>query len=105
MLKKASLPFIAFLQASGLVFYVILISSFFTFIAPKLDHMDGQVFPGVMMLLLFVVSATISATLFLGRAGVFFWDKHYKEAFVLLGWTVGWGLFYFMLLLGYIYLN
>ena len=103
MLKKASLPFIAFLQASGLVAYVILISSFFTFAGSRLDHMDSQVFPGVLFLLLFILSATISATLVLGRAGVLFWEKRYKEAFKLLGWTVGWGVLYFLLLLSYIY--
>jgi Na+(H+)/acetate symporter ActP len=37
--------------------------------------------------------------MFLGRAGVLFWDKKYKEAFTLVGWTVGWSLVYLVILL------
>jgi len=95
MLKKLSDPFLAFLQITGLVVYIILISLFFTFVGPNLNKTTTEFFAPIIMLLLFIISAVISATLVLGRFAVLFWDKKYKKAFTILGWTVGWGLFYF----------
>jgi len=98
MFKKVSTPFLAFLQASGLVTYIILISLFFSSVAPKFNQSTAEFYAPIIMLLLFVLSAVICALLVLGRAGVFFWEKKYKESFTLVGWTVGWGLLYFVLL-------
>lgn len=53
----------------------------------------------IIMLLLFIISAVISSILVLGKAGILFWEKKYSEAFTLLGWTVGWGIFYLILLI------
>ena len=94
-MKKLSAPFLSFLQTTGLVIYIILISSFFTFVTPHLDKANAGLYAPLIMLLLFVISAVISATLVLGRAGVLFWEKKYKESFTVIGWTVGWGIFYF----------
>ena len=97
MLNKRSIQFIAFLQATGLVIYLILISLFFIFITPKFNNSNEQFYAPILMLLLFVISAVISALLFLGKSAVLFWDKKYKESFTLIGWTVGWGVVYFLL--------
>ena len=94
-MKKLSAPFLSFLQTTGLVIYIILISSFFTFVTPHLDKANAEFYAPLIMLLLFVISAVISATLVLGRAGVLFWEKKYKESFTVIGWAVGWGIFYF----------
>ncbi|HLB51797.1 hypothetical protein A3F07_04660 [candidate division WWE3 bacterium RIFCSPHIGHO2_12_FULL_38_15] len=51
----------------------------------------------IIILLLFIISAVISAILVLGRAGILFWEKRYKESFTLLGWTIGWGILYLAL--------
>lgn len=98
MSKKLSYPFIAFLQATGLVVYIVLISLFFNFVAPSLNNKQVEPFYApIVMLLLFIMSAVISALLVLGRAGILFWEKRYREAFVLVCWTLGWGFFYFAL--------
>lgn len=97
MCKKFSPPFLAFLQASGLVVYIILISFFFNFVTPAFRNEVAEFYAPILMLLLFVISAVISAALFLGHAGVLFWEKKYREAFTLIGWTAGWGLLYLFL--------
>ncbi|MBN1463886.1 MAG: hypothetical protein JW922_09475 [Paludibacteraceae bacterium] len=103
MLKKASTPFLAFLQATGLVIYITLVSVFFNFITPNVNRLDAQFFAPIVMLLLFIISAVISASLVLGRAAVLFWDKQYKKSFTLIAWTIGWGIFYFILFILFLY--
>lgn len=93
--KKPSVHFLAFLQATGLVLYLVLISLFFNVVAPGLGETNTKFYAPIIMLLLFTISAVISATIVLGRAGMLFWEKKYKEAFTLVGWTVGWGVMYF----------
>lgn len=99
MLKRISLPFLGFLQATGLFLYIMLISGFFTYMAPLLDHKPSKFIAPVMMLLLLVLSATISGLLVLGRAGFLFWEKRYRECFTLVSWTVGWGILYFVVMM------
>ncbi|HBY10342.1 hypothetical protein A2473_03215 [candidate division WWE3 bacterium RIFOXYC2_FULL_42_13] len=100
MLNKFSTPFLAFLQASGMVFYIFLISLFLNFVTPKFIQNGEQFYAPIIMLITFVFSAVISATMILGRAGMLFWEKKYIKSFTLLGWTTGWGLFYLVLFLG-----
>lgn len=96
MYKKLSAPFLGFLQATGLVVYIGMVAYFFT-LGPLFSKADTIEFYGpILALLLFILSAVISALLVLGRAGVLFWNKNYREAFTLLGWTLGWGFFYFV---------
>jgi len=104
MLKNKSKPFLGFLQASGLVTYILLVSVFLNNIE-KIFHKDtGEYMAPILMLLLFIISAVISSSLVLGRAGVLFWENKFSEAFTLLAWTIGWGVFYFVLLLAVLYL-
>ncbi len=99
MFRRLSIPFLGFLQATGLVVYIALVSYFFT-LGPVFDRTSGADFYGpIIALLLFILSAVISALLVLGRAGMLFWDKKYRQAFTLLGWTLGWGFFYFLAIL------
>ena len=96
MSKKPSLPFLGFLQATGLVVYIGMVAYFFTLGPLFSGKEDIQFYGPILALLLFVLSAVISALLVLGRAGVLFWNKDYRQAFTLLGWTLGWDLFYFV---------
>jgi len=105
MLKNFSVPFLAFLQATGLAVYLILLSFFFNFVTPIFSNKYEQFYAPIIMLLLFVLSAVICASLFLARAGFLFWEKKYKQSFTLLGWTVGWGIFYLILFLTVFYLK
>ena len=73
------------------------------YVIPHLNKEEFEFFAPIIMLLLFVNSAVISATLVLGRAGMLFWERQYKEAFTLLAWTVGWGVFYFIGLVSIVY--
>jgi len=104
VLKKQSTPFFAFLQTTGLVIYITLVSLFFSFVTPNFST-SAQLYAPIIMLLLFVISAVISALLVLGRAGILFWEKKYRESFTLIGWTVGWGFLYFALFVLIIYLQ
>lgn len=104
MFKKISKPFLGFLQASGLVTYILIVSVFLNNV-DNIFHKDtGEYMAPILMLLLFIISAVISSSLVLGRAGVLFWEKKFLEAFTLLAWTMGWGVFYFLLLLTVLFL-
>ena len=97
MKKKFSLPFVGFLQATGLVAYIALVSLFFNVVGPNLDSSENKFYNPIIALLLFVTSAVISALIVLGKASVLFWEKKYKESFTLVGWTMGWDILYFAL--------
>jgi hypothetical protein len=96
MFKKPSPAFLGFLQATGVAVYLVLIAVFFANAQYWVDTTKAEFYAPIMMLLLFMISAVITATLVLGKAGVLFWNKQYKEAFTLLGWTLGWMFLYFM---------
>lgn len=90
---KISLPFLAFLQATALVVYIGFVSLFFVYGEGWFGRIDNLLGP-ILLLLLFIISAVISASLFLGKAGILFWEKKYRESFTLLFWTTAWSLFY-----------
>ncbi len=95
--ERSSLPFIAFLQATGLVIYCSLIGLLiwrgnelfgppFTFLGPA------------MFLVLFVVSAMISALIVLGYPFILFWEKKQAmKALRLAIYTAAWLAFYTLL--------
>lgn len=95
--KNFSLPLIAFLQALGLVVYCSLVGLLFwrgnkwfgtphTFLGPSL------------FLVLFVVSALISALLILGYPFVLFWEKKQTiKALKLVVCTTAWLIFFILL--------
>jgi hypothetical protein len=99
LFKKPTILFQAFLQASGLVLYIILLTAFFNYVTPVFNNINAQYYAPIIMLLLFVFSAVISGLLVLGRAGYLFWEKKYKKSFILLGLTVFWIFFYFLLII------
>ncbi len=94
-----SLPFIAFLEASGLAVYCGLIGllmwqgeklfgPIYTFLGPTL------------FLILFVASALISALLILGYPFLLFWEeKKTKEALKLVAYSIAWLALYIILIL------
>lgn len=95
-LKNLSLPFLGFLQATGLLVYVSLVSLFMNN-ANKIFGPVSGFFGPIAFLLLFIVSAMITGSLALARAGFLFWEKKYKESFTLIGWTLGWCVLYLLL--------
>lgn len=99
MLKKLSYPFIGFLQASGLFAYILAVTSLINYLGSRFNNSNGIFYGPMIFLMLFIISAVISATLVLGKAGILFWNKKYKESFTLLGWTIGWCLFFFAFLM------
>lgn len=96
MFKKPTPLFIGFLQATGFVIYVICIATFINLVGPHFNNNVAPFYAPIIMLILFVVSAVISALLVLGRVGMLFLEKKYKESFTLLGCTVASILFYFI---------
>jgi len=91
--KNFSLPFLGFLQATGLLLYITLIATFMANANKVFGPVDNFAGP-IAFLLLFVVSAIITSSTVLARAGFLFWEKRYKESFTLLGWTLTWAIFY-----------
>ena len=97
--KKISLPFLGFLQATGLVLYVFAAITFLLNVPEQISRTMPEYYVGIIMLMFFIISAVITATIVLAKSGVYFWEKEYKRAFTTLGWTVLWAIFYFSLFL------
>lgn len=92
--KNISLPTLGLLQASALVAYVWAVTSLMDYIGDNIPDED-TVLGSMTALLLFVLSAVVSAGIVLGRAGQLYMAKKLKEAYRLVGWTVVWCLVYF----------
>lgn len=95
--SKLSLPFIAFLQASGLVIYCLLIGLLIwqsnALFGPPFTFLGPAVF-----LVLFVASALISALIVLGYPIILFWEKKQTiKALKLVSCTTGWLAFFVLL--------
>jgi len=92
-MKKFSLPFIAFFQALGLAIYCSLIGLL-------LLQAEKWVVPHTFLgpaffLILFVVSATISALIVLGYPFILFWErKQTIKALKLVVYTTAWLIFF-----------
>lgn len=97
--NRVSLPFIAFLQAAGLVIYCCLVGIFFwraeRLVGPPYTFMGPALF-----LVLFVVSALIAALTVLGYSFFLFWEKKQTVgALRLVVQTISWLVFFVFLLL------
>jgi hypothetical protein len=97
--EKFSLGFIAFLQALGLVIYCGLIGVLFwqgnNLFGPPYTFLGPAMF-----LVLFVVSAMISALIVLGYPFILFWEKKRAvEALKLAIYTAAWLAFFTILLI------
>ena len=90
MMKKASLPFIAFFQALGLVLYCGLIGLLMwkgNDLFGKINNLLGP----TLFLVIFVFSAIICALIAMGYPFYLFWEKKdTKKALRLVGFTAGW---------------
>jgi hypothetical protein len=103
---QPSLPFIAFLQATGLLIYCSLIGLLFW----KGNHLFGPMptlFGPVAFFLLFMISAVICALLYLGYPFLLFWEhKQTRTALHLVAYTTAWcALFVIIILSGFCCLN
>ena len=96
-IKDLSLPFLGFLQATGLLVYISLVSLFLSNGSKIFGPVDTFLAP-IAFLLLFIVSAMTTGSIALARAGFLFWEKRYKESFTLIGGTLGWCVFYLLLI-------
>lgn len=103
-IKNFSLPFLGFLQASGLLVYITIIA-FVLANANKIFGPAGSFLGPMAFLLLFVVSAIISGFLVLAKAGFLFWEKKYKEAFTLVLWTLTWAIFYLIAVFIFLFIS
>ena len=97
--KKFSLPFLAFWQALGLVIYCGLVGLLFwrgeTWFGPMLSFLGP-----VLFLVLFVVSALISALIVLGHPFILFWEKKQTiKALKLVVYTIAWLIFFIFLII------
>ncbi len=90
MLKKKSLPLVAFLQALGLTAYCLLVGVVFwkgnTWFGPQ-NNLIGP----TMVLVLLVVSVLICALIAFGYPVFLFWQKKQtNKALKLVAYTTGW---------------
>ncbi len=99
MLKNSSLGFIGFLQATGLLTYCSLIG----LLMSKGNHIFGKVpnlFGPTAFLIIFVVSAVITALTYLGYPFILFWErKQPQKAIRLVIWTTIWAVIYIAIIL------
>jgi len=97
--KKESLPVVAFLQALGLVVYCGLVGLIFWKGGDWFGKPPHLFFGPVMLLVLFVASALISALIVLGYPFILFWEKKKTvEALKLVIYTAIWLLFFIFLI-------
>jgi hypothetical protein len=97
--KKLSLPFIAFLQATGLTLYCGLIGLLMWKGNNMFGKMNNSLGP-TLFLAVFVFSAIICALIALGYPFIIFWDqKNTKKALKLVGFTAGWLLLFVVLIM------
>jgi len=96
-INKISIKRLAFLQALGLVIYVGLVATLLSYGEMLFGKFGPYVGP-VLILVLLVLSVLICGVLTLWQSLYLFWEKRYKEAFTLLGWTICWIFIYWILI-------
>ncbi|HUV42752.1 MAG TPA: hypothetical protein VMY36_02480 [Patescibacteria group bacterium] len=98
--KDFSLPFVAFFQALGLLFYCSLVGLLF-WRGEKLFGPISYYWGPLFFLVLFIVSALICALIAFGYAFILFWErKQTMEAFKLIIFMTAWlALFTFLIVL------
>jgi len=90
----------SFINAAGTLLYVLLVALFISNANALFGRADQNLTP-VFVLLLFVVSATITGWLVLGKPLLLYLENKKKEALQLFGYTVGW-LALFLIIIGII---
>jgi len=96
---KPSLLFVAFLQATGLAIYCLLVGLVFWQGETWFGKPPNLFLAPVMFLTLFVASALISALIVLGYPFILFWEKKKTgEALKLVIYTTAWILFFVFLI-------
>lgn len=88
-MKNSNLILNGFLQATGVTLYIVLVSLIMNNAQRIFGKMD-TFFGPVAFLLLFVLSATITGSLTLGRSVILYLENHKAEAVKLFLYTVGW---------------
>lgn len=89
IMKNTSLILNSFLQATGVALYIVLVSLIVNNAQKIFGKMD-TFFGPVAFLLLFVLSATITGGLTLGRSVILYLENRKTEAVKLFLYTVGW---------------
>ena len=88
-MKNSKLALNSFLQAAGVTFYIILVSLIMSN-AQKIFGKEDNLFSPVVFLLLFVLSASVTGGLTLGRSVILYLENRKTEAVKLFLYTVGW---------------
>jgi len=88
-MKKINYCLQSFLNALGVFVYVLALAGLFS-ISGKMNIPEPNFLIPVFMLLLFIISASITGFLVLGKPILLYLDNLKKEAFALLFSTIGW---------------
>lgn len=80
----------SFWGAAGVLVYVSLVAWIMNHSAAWFGNKPDNFLAPLLVLLLFVTSATITGLLVLGRPVNLYLEGHKKEAWTMLFWTVGW---------------
>jgi hypothetical protein len=90
-MHKLSLKTVAFLQAAGIVVYVLLFAFVVQTLGRHFEPMPVSPFLSMALALMaFVFSASVCATIFLGHPAYLFFDGKKKEAVRLVLWSIIW---------------
>lgn len=97
-MKKSSIEFISFLQATVLTIYCSLVSYVMWKGETWFDSIPNY-FTITLMVIIFAVSALTCSYIVLGQAvKIFFEERNAKKVLKLIGYTAGWELFYILLI-------
>lgn len=88
-MNKTKIITYALANALWTVLYIILVGTLFNSAPAIFGRGDDTVFIPIIMLLLFVLSASITGGLILGRPILWYLDGKKKDALILLGYTLG----------------
>lgn len=88
-MKKLSLAFLAFLQALGVTAYISLVAVFMTHAESWVGSINQAVAP-VLFLTVFVLSASVTGALVLGKPIILFLENKKTDAIKLFIYTLAW---------------
>ncbi|MFZ2049264.1 MAG: hypothetical protein WAV25_03145 [Minisyncoccia bacterium] len=88
-MKNSKLVLWALVDAVGILVYIAMVAFFMSHASETFGQQDKKFIDPIIFLLLFVVSAATTSSLFFGRPIYLYWEGMKKEAVKLLIYTLG----------------
>lgn len=98
-MDKKTITKLSFINAAGTVFYVLFVSLFMKNAEQIFGEMEETIVGPMIFLLLFVISASITGGLILGKPLMLYLDKQKREAIRLFVCTLAWLILFIIIFL------